>query len=140
MKRVLVAFLIAPFPTAFVQAVFVALWPREGLGVTEHPQGMFLLMCLLFYAAEVVLALPLYLAMRKRLPRSVFAYGLAGALTMLLPVLVGLLATGAISHLSTYIVIYNLVLFGIGGFLAGLIFWRVAVRRNGTPYLEQTSA
>jgi hypothetical protein len=139
MKRVLVAFLIAPFPTAFVQAAFVAFWPRKGLGVTEHPQGMFLLMCLFFYAVEFVFALPLYLAMRKRLPQRMSVYVFVGALTMLLPVVVGM-ATGMGGQVSTYIVIYNLVLFALGGSLAGLIFWRVAIRPKAVSDPVQTFA
>lgn len=130
MKRIAVAFLLAPFPAAFIQSVAVAVWPKKGMGVFEHPASMFVAMCLLFYVFELVLALPLYLAVRKRLPRGMFSFGLVGALIILLPIVAALIVVALRGHLSTYVLIYNLVLFGLGGFLAGAIFWRIAAPRT----------
>ena len=67
MFRPLIAFLLAPFPAAFFQAIIVAGWPKEGMGVFEHPVSMFAAICLLFYMFGLVLGLPLLLLLRKRL-------------------------------------------------------------------------
>ena len=91
---------------------------------------MFVAICLLFYLVELVLALPLYLAMRKRLPQNMFTYGLTGALLVLLPIVVGLGVSVNGGGLSAYAVTYNLAFFAIGGFLSGLVFWRIMRRQN----------
>jgi len=127
MRRVTVAFLLAPLPAAFIQSVVVAVWPKKGMGVFEHPASMFVAMCLLFYVFELVLALPLYLAVRKRPRRGILSYGVAGAVIILLPIVVGLVVVGMRGQLSAYELIYNLVLFGLGGFLAGALFWRLTM-------------
>jgi len=90
MKRVGLAFLIAPFPAALIQSIVVALWSKEGMGVFEHPASMFVAICLLFYLVELVLALPLYFKLRKRLPRRMSTYGLAGTFLVILPIIAGL--------------------------------------------------
>ena len=130
MKRIALAFLVAPFLAAFIQSVVVAAWPKAGKGVFEHPASMFVAICLLFYLVELILALPLYLAVRKRLPRRMSPYGLMGALLVLLPVIVGLGVPVARGGLSAYQVIYNLAFFAIGGFLAGMVFWRLTTRQT----------
>lgn len=125
MKRVTLAFLLAPFPAALIQSIVVALWPKEGRGVFAHPLSMFVTICLLFYLVELVVALPLYIAVRKRIPQSMSSYGLSGALMVLLPIAVGLGVSVVRDGLSTYAVIYDLAFFAIGGFLAGMVFWHV---------------
>jgi len=130
MKRVILAFLIAPFPAAFLQSVVVALWPKEGMGVFEHPMSMFVAICLLYYVIELAVALPLYLAVRKRLPRKWSTYGLAGACLVLLPIVAGLSIAVAKGGMSAYALVYNVAFFGLGGFLAGLVFWRLTIRRS----------
>jgi len=138
MKRVVVAFLVAPFPTAAVQSVFVYLWPKKGMGVFEHAQSMFLLICLLFYIIELVVAVPVYLAMRKRLPRSMFGYGVAGSMITLIPIVAGLAAAMSRGQISTYALIYDLILFAAGGFVAGAVFWRVTKPEQTVTDLKQT--
>jgi|tagenome__1003787_1003787.scaffolds.fasta_scaffold20132095_1 hypothetical protein len=125
MKRIIIAFLIAPFPAALIQAVFVAVWPKKGMGVFEHPQSMFVLMCLLFYVVELLVGLPLYFFIRKRLPQRLLPYGLAGALMALLPFIIASAVSPLWRSLSSYAIAYNLVFFAIGGFVAGTVFWRV---------------
>ena len=123
--RVAFAFLIAPLPAAFIQSLVVALWPKEGMGVFEHPLSMFVAICLLFYLIELVLALPVYLAMRKRGPRGLLAYAVAGSVLTVFPIMLALGVSVARGGLSVYAVAYNLAFFAIGGFLAGAVFWRL---------------
>ena len=130
MKRIAVAFLLAPFPAAFIQSLVVAVWPKKGMGVFEHPASMFVVMCLFFYILELALALPLYLATGKRLPGGAVSYGIAGAVIILLPIVAGLGVLAARGHLTGYELIYNLGLFGLGGFLAGVVFWRLTRQRG----------
>ena len=132
MKRVLTAFLVAPFPAAAIQSVVVAIWPKPGMGVFEHPASMFVAICLLFYLVEVVLALPLYLATRRRDPQSMVGYGLTGMALVLIPIVLALAAAGAGSGLSAYALIFNLAFFALGGFLAGVVFWRFTASRART--------
>lgn len=132
MKRVALGFLLAPFPVAFLQSVVVALWPKKGMGVFEHPLSMFVALCLLFYLFEVFLALPLYLALRNRGPHSMIAYAVTGTMLTLLPIIAALGVTVARGGLSAYAASYNLALFALGGFLAGAVFWRVITPRAQT--------
>jgi hypothetical protein len=129
-KRIALAFLLAPFPAAFIQSVVVGVWPKVDKGVFEHPASMFVAICLFFYLVELLVALPLFLAMRTRVPRRLSPYGLAGALMVLLPIAAGLSVAVTRGGLSAYQVIYNLAFFGLGGFLAGGVFWRLTVSRN----------
>jgi hypothetical protein len=138
MKRIVLGFLVAPFPAAIIQSVVVAMWPKEGMGVFEHPLSMFVAMCLLFYLIELVLGLPLYFAVRKRLPRKMSTYALAGALMVLLPIIAGLVASFTRGELSSYAVAYNLAFFALGGFLAGALFWLVAIREKRVAALKGT--
>jgi hypothetical protein len=133
MIRVALAFVVAPFPAALIQSIVVAIWPKPRMGVFEHPVSMFVAICLLFYAIEIVLALPLYLAVRKRGHQSVGAYAITGATITLLPVLIGLGITGAMGGLSAYAISYNLVYFALGGLMAGVVFWRLATPLAQTP-------
>lgn len=133
MKRVALAFLVAPFPAAFIQSIVVALWPKPGMGVFEHPMSMFVVICLLFYFFEIVLALPLYLAVRKRGPKTFGAYAIAGTVLTLLPISVALGVTVARGGVSAYAVTYNLIFFAVGGLLAGAVFWRLTTPRTETP-------
>lgn len=130
MKRILLAFLVAPFPAAFIQSVVVALWPKEGMGVFEHPLSMFVAICLLFYLIEIVLALPLYLAVRKRGPHTMISYAVSGTVLALLPIIIALGVSVASGELSTYAVAYNLAFFALGGSLAGVVFWHLTTRRE----------
>jgi hypothetical protein len=130
MKRIALAFLLAPFPAALIQSIVVGVWPKVGKGVFEHPASMFVAICLLFYLVELLVAFPLYLAIRKRLPRRLLPYGLAGTLMVLLPIAAGLTVAVTRGGLSAYQVIYNLAFFGLGGFLSGVIFWRLTVART----------
>ena len=132
MKRIALGFLVAPFPAAFFQSIVVALWPKKDMGVFEHPLSMFVALCLLFYLFETVLALPLYLALRKRGPHTMIAYAVTGTMLTLLPIIVALCVTVARGGLSAYAVSYNLALFALGGFLAGVVFWRVITPRAQT--------
>jgi hypothetical protein len=120
MKRIIIAFLIAPFPAALIQAVFVAVWPKKGMGVFEHPQSMFVLF------------------MRKRLPQGLLPYGLAGALMALLPFIIASAVGPLWRSLSSYAIAYNLAFFAIGGFLAGTVFWRVTRSHRESIVLSRT--
>ena len=96
---------------------------------------MFVALCLLFYLFETVLALPLYLALRKRGPHTMIAYAVTGTLLTLLPIIVALWVTVARGEPSAYAVAYNLALFAVGGFLAGVVFWRVITPRAQTTLI-----
>jgi len=126
MKRVALAFFLAPFPAAIFQSVVVGLWPKEGVGVFEHPLSMFVAICLLFYLIEIFLALPIYLVARKRGPQPMIRYGVAGTLLAVLPIAIAIGTSSAKDGLSAYAIVYNLGFFALGGFMAGLVFWRLA--------------
>lgn len=130
MKRIATAFLLAPIPIAVFQALVVAIWPKPGKGVFENPASMFVVMCLYFYLVELLLGLPLYMLLRKRLPNTAAPYGMVGAVLALIPVGIGLAIAVSRGQLTTYAVSYNLLLFGCGGFLAGIVFWRKVIRLN----------
>lgn len=126
MLRIIAAFLVAPIPAALIQAVVVMLWPKQDMGVFEHPVSMFFAICLLFYALELVIGLPTYLALRKRCPQKPMSYGLVGMSVILLPVVVALGVSATRGGLSAYAATYNVIYFAVGGFLAGIVFWRIA--------------
>jgi hypothetical protein len=84
---------------------------------------------------ELLLALPLYVWLRKRTRRNPLSYGLVGALLVTTPVAIGVGIGAVRGELSTYAVLYNLCYFGLAGFLAGLVFFRATVadrRLSGT--------
>ncbi|GAA4752619.1 hypothetical protein GCM10023264_19460 [Sphingomonas daechungensis] len=139
MKRIALGLLLAPFPAAFIQSVVVAMWPKKGMGIFEHPLSMFVAICLLFYLLGLFLALPLYLAVGKRHPQRLVTYGVTGALLALLPVGLALVIAAAGHGLSTYVASYNLAFFAIGGFLAGVVFWRIATPPTQTAALVTLS-
>ena len=127
MRRLAIGFLAAPLPAALFQATVVGIWPKVGKGVFEHPASMFVLVCLYFFLVELLLALPLYVWLWKPTQKKPLSYGLFGALLVMTPVGIGVGIGAARGELSTYAVLYDLCYFGLGGFVAGLIFWRAAV-------------
>lgn len=130
MKRIALAFLLAPFPAALIQSIVVAVWPKPGMGVFQHPLSMFITICLLFYLVEIALGVPLHLAVGRRGSRTMLSYGVAGTLLVLLPVSVGLAIAVFRGQLSAYIVGYDVLYFAVGGFMAGIVFWRVTMPRQ----------
>jgi hypothetical protein len=130
MLRIIAAFLVAPIPAALIQAVVIMLWPKQGKGVFEHPASMFVAICLIFYVFELIFGLPTYLVLRKRGPQKPMSYGLVGMSMILLPVALALSVTAARGGLSAYALTYNVIYFAVGGFLAGIVFWRIARRQT----------
>ena len=115
------AFLLAPFPAAFFQAIIVGFWPKKGMGVFEHPSSMFVTICLLFYVFGLVIGIPLFLLLRKRI-RTLRDYALAGMAIILLPVIVAMSWAAFKGQVSSYVAVYDLAFFAIGGSLAGALF------------------
>jgi hypothetical protein len=136
MARKLGGFLIAPFPAALFQAIIVKLWPKPGQGVFEHPSAMFVVICLFYYLVGLLFGLPLMIIARRKGWRGAGAHGAIGLIATTLPIVVGLAAMR--SPASAYVVAYNLLFFSIGGFVAGLVLWRVgqspAVRARSEPH------
>jgi glucose dehydrogenase len=137
MLRTLAAFFIAPFPVALFQAAVVTLWPKAGGGVFAHPVSMFAAVCLYFYIVGLLLGLPAWLFIRRR-SAALRAYAMLGLVTALIPVAAALVATAISGRGSAYIILYNLTLFGVGGMLAGALFWRIAIRQKPSAVLEST--
>ena len=137
MLRILGAFVVAPFPVALLQSVAVGVWPKPGSGVFEHPASMFVVMCLYFYAVGLLLGVPGWLLVRRRSP-GLKAYALLGLADALLPAAAGLAVAASLGEVSAYIVVYNIMLFGLGGAAAGALFWRFVVRRRPPIDLEGT--
>src|SRR4051812_19460550 len=102
MLRVVLAFVVAPFPAALFESVMVALWPKPGQGVFEHPASMFVAMCLLFYSLGLVLGLPLRFILRKRGPGGLRAHALSCMLIALTPVAASLAWLAAHGQVSAY--------------------------------------
>lgn len=78
MIRATMAFFLAPFPGALLQSIVVAIWPKDGQGVFEHPASMFVAMCILFYGVALVLGTPALILMRRRNHRKLRDYVLLG--------------------------------------------------------------
>lgn len=127
--RALVGFLIAPLPTALFQSLIVALHPKDGLGIYQHPLSMFVAIALYFYSLGMLVGVPILLFTRKRGNHTLGRYAWATALIMLLPVTVAMVAWTLKGHPSLYAVAYIMALFGFGGAFAGSLFWWIA-RRN----------
>ena len=127
------AFLVAPFPAALLQAIVVAIWPREAERVFENPASMFVAICLYFYIFGLSIGLPAWLWLwlrRGRRAVSLRALSIIGLLIGLIPVGSALAVTAVQSELPAYVVAYNLALFGLGGAAAGALFWLIACRRE----------
>lgn len=115
-------FLLAPFPAALFQSLIVAEWPKHGMGIFEHPVSMFAAICLLFYLFGFLLGVPLLLVQRGRREYTVVGYAAAGVAVISLPIVVTLAVVAAPSHLSTYVILYNVAFFVVGGAAAGTLF------------------
>lgn len=139
MFRAIAAFIVAPFPTALVQAVVVGLWPKVGKGVFEHPSSMFVVIALYFYVFGLLLGVPAWLIMRRRSTSlKTFAFiGLAVATTPIGAALAVMIFRG---QASAYLILYTLALFGLGGLAAGALFWRLAVRKKDKARVGATFA
>jgi len=112
-----------------IQAIFVALWPKiDRGGVFAHPAAMFVLICLLFYMLQATIGAGCIMFMRRRILISLRSYVFAGLIAMALPVTFVVLLAASRGQLSPYATIYNVAFFTLGGALAGLVFWTVAVR------------
>ncbi|WBY09225.1 hypothetical protein PIB19_07775 [Sphingomonas sp. 7/4-4] len=122
------AFLLAPIPAAFFQATVVAIWPKEGTGLYEHPLSMFVAICLVFYTFGLLLGLPLLWFLKERRMPSLRGYALGGAIITLLPTAVHLGWIAFLGGLTPYIAIYHIAFFGVGGAAAGAIFYVIAQR------------
>jgi ABC-type spermidine/putrescine transport system permease subunit II len=126
MLRTLPAFLAAPVPGALIQSAVVALWPKPGLGIFDHPLSMFVAICLLVYAAGLVLGVPAAIMLRRRERVGLRAHALAGTGVVLGPVLLALLWALSRESLTPYVAAYSLGYFGLTGLLAGIAFWAIA--------------
>jgi len=125
MLRFVLAFLLAPLPAALLHAILVALWPRPGLGIYQHPVSMFATMCLFHYALGLLLGLPLYLALRRRIANRLRAYALGGLLIVLVPMAIGIGWSLAHVRVPFWSAAYSFLRFGTGGLLTGAAFWLV---------------
>ena len=126
MPRTILAFLLAPFPAALIQSIMVALWPKEGMGVFENPASMFVAICIYFYFFGLVLGIPATILLGKRGSRGLRHYAVAGLIVALVPVTIALSVAVIDGGSSAYIVVYNLIFFGLGGLMAGSLFWRIS--------------
>ena len=131
------AFIVAPFPVALIQAVVVALWPKAGKGVFEHPSSMFIAMALYFYIFGLLLGVPAWLIVRKR-STSVKAFIFIGSLVALVPVGAALAMMIMRGQASAYVVSYIFALFSLGGMAAGALFWALASRNKRDAHLATT--
>ena len=129
MLRNLLGFFLSPFPAALIESITVALRPKPGTGVFTHPASMFVFVCLLLYAFEIVLGLPAVIMLRRRGVSSLRVYALAGMAVTAIPVAIPLFLTAARGRTSLYVVTYDLVYFAVSGLLAGTVFW--AMTRPG---------
>ena len=137
MFRKLGAFLIAPFPVALFQAIVIMLWPKPGKGVFENPVAMFITICLYFYIFGILIGFPTWLALRRR-TSQLRACMLAAFFAAMLPISAALIFMGMRGQASAYMVLYDLLLFGCGGFGAGALFWRIGVRKMPIEDFEHT--
>ena len=125
------AFLVAPFPVALFQSIVVALWPKEGMGVFENPPSMFVAVCIYFYFFGVLLGLPAWLILRRRTAFGPWAFAMTGLAVGLLPIGATLAWMVSQEGFTAYVLIYNLLLFGLGGLAAGWMYWRISRPTSG---------
>jgi len=130
MFRSIAAFLLAPFPAALFQAIVVAIWPKAGTGVFEHPSSMFVAICLTFYIFGSIFGLPLWRFLRKRRPLTLRNHAFVGMVAMAFPVILGLGWVAFREGFSAYIAIYNISFFAAGGAAAGALFYLVRHARK----------
>jgi hypothetical protein len=145
--RFFLAFLLAPFPAALIQAVIVAIWPGPGPGVYQHPASMFAAICLLLYVLALVLGVPTFLVLRRRDPVSLRTHAFTGTLMVLIPtaLLMGFgLATERIPARLAGTTVLQLTFLGL---LSGVTFWLIlrpdrraalGAGRAGKKQLSQT--
>jgi hypothetical protein len=127
MRRPL-AFLAAPVPAALFQSFVVALWPKEAaLGVFKHPASMFVVILIYFYLFGLLIGVPTFLALRRR-TSGLIAPMLAGSVAGILPVGLALGVSSSAAWTTAYVVIYDLLFFGLGGAAAGWLYWFVGLR------------
>src|SRR3569833_1627498 len=124
--RGLLAYLVAPFPAAIFQSLIVALQSKAGgAAIYAHPLSLFVAVCLFFFAFGLVLAVPLVLAFRRLWPGR-RAYVRAGALAgLLVPVVAMFTVTVENATMSAFAALYILIFFGLGGYAAGALYWRI---------------
>jgi energy-converting hydrogenase Eha subunit A len=125
MLRIALAFVMAPIPAALIQSIIVALYPKDGMGVFEHPASMFVAICILFYTFGIALGIPAVFVMRKRGLRGLRPYALVGVITVLTPILIALAWTAIKGQISVYTAAYNILFFAFGGLIAGWLFWLI---------------
>ena len=125
MLRTALAIVASPFPAAIFQSIVVALWPKEGMGVFEHPVSMFVAIYIYYYIFGLIIGIPARLLIGMRRPVGLRPYALAGLLVGLLPAGAALGWTISQGQASTYVVAYNLAFFGLGGLAAGSLFWLI---------------
>lgn len=82
---------------------------------------MFVTICLLFYVFGLVIGIPLFLLLRKRI-RTLLDYALAGMAIVLLPVVATMSWAAFKGEVSMYVAVYDLAFFAIGGAFAGALF------------------
>ena len=140
MLRSSAAFVASPFPAALFQSIVVALWPKEGMGVFENPPSMFVAVCIYFYFFGLLIGVPALLLMRRRKPMDLLAYAMIGLLVALLPVCAALGLLLIRDRASAYVVVYNLLFFGLGGMAAGSVFWLIGGRSRAEKASEQAEA
>ena len=126
MKRLILAFLLAPFPVAIFQAIVVGIWPKPGQGVFDHPPSMFVAMLLYFYLAGAVLGTLLALLGRVRSHPTATRYSLVGLFAGGLPVAVALASLASRGQFTAYTAMYDMMLFAGGGAITALTFRRYA--------------
>lgn len=121
-RRVLAAFVIAPFAPAFFIASLTAL---NGTGL-----GLFVLtFALAFgYFSTLIVGLPLYVLARKRLRATLPNCALAGAIVAVLPL--AILALTTLSNARPIEIIQQLALVGLFGAAGGGVFWLVVRART----------
>jgi hypothetical protein len=138
MLRSLWGFVLAPFPIAFVQAIVVGLWPKPGMGVFEHPASMFVALCLYFYISGILIGIPTATLGRKHIAGGLRGYALLGLIVGLAPAGAAIVYLILQGQATAYTSTYNVLLFGLGGVIAGATYWFVAARKGRVDGLEAT--
>jgi hypothetical protein len=126
--RTLIAFVGAPVIPATIAAWVVH------LNGTYTPLSMFVFVCLVFYALQVIIGAPAYLLMSRKNLHRVWIYMLLGCFGAALPPFLLFIWRQAEKGygLAEYAVLYYPALLGTG---AGLMFWVLARpdKRDNAP-------
>ncbi|WEK41718.1 MAG: hypothetical protein P0Y64_09825 [Candidatus Sphingomonas colombiensis] len=94
------------------------------MGIFEHPSSMFVALCLIFYFFGLMVGAPLWLLVIRRQLATWPRYAFYGSVVTA-PLVVSCIWVGFHGKLALFAIVYDTLLFGVGGAVAGATYWLV---------------